>query len=52
MTPRISPEARLQRAREEGSKSNREGIDDTKVPGKILPDTEKGYDDMIDVSNA
>jgi hypothetical protein len=52
MPPRVSPAARLQRAREKGSESKRDGIDDTTVPGKIVPDTEKSYDNMIDVFNA
>ena len=52
MPPKVSPAARLQRARERGSESDRDGIDDTIVPGKIVPSTEKSYDDMIDVFNA
>jgi hypothetical protein len=52
MPPRISPAARLQRAREKGFESNREDIDDTKVQGRIVPDTEKDYDNMIDLFNA
>ena len=49
ISPRISPAACLQRAREKGSESNREGTDDTIVQGQILPATEKNYDSTMDL---
>jgi hypothetical protein len=52
MPPKKSPEAILQRAREKGSESNREGIDDTIVQGRILPDTEKSYDSRMNLWEA
>jgi hypothetical protein len=52
MPPKKSPAAVLQRAREKGSESNREGIDDTIVQGRILPDTEKNYDSRMDLWEA
>jgi hypothetical protein len=52
ISPRISPAACLQRAREKGSESNREGINGTKMESKALPDTEKCDGSMIDVFNA
>jgi hypothetical protein len=52
MPPKKPPAAVLQRARENGSESNREGIDDTIVQGRILLDTEKRYDGRVDLWEA
>jgi hypothetical protein len=52
MSPRVSLAVRLQRAREKGSESKRNDINNIIMPGKIVPDTEKNYNNIIDVFNA